>query len=59
MDMSVVFMWLVRGFDGVVNLTNKMLDEGLIPGDGPYQHCVWIRDEMEKLVKRMQEVNAK
>ena len=59
MDINVVFMWVVRGFDGVVNTCEHMLAENLIPGDGPIQHCVEMHEKLGKLIERMIEVNSK
>lgn len=53
MDESVVTMWLVRAFDGVVNITTKLLDSGLPAGEGAIQHVRYIQGELDKLLARM------
>lgn len=53
MDESVVTMWLVRAFDGVVNITKKLLDSGLPAGEGAIQHVEYIKMEIDALLDRM------
>lgn len=53
MDESVVAMWLVRAFDGVVNITKKLIGQGLPIGDGAIQHVEMIHTELGKLLDEM------
>ena len=59
MDINSIYMWLVRGFDGVVNLTKRMLDDGSIAGDGPLQHCIDMRNQLNLLIERMEKEQGK
>lgn len=53
MDESVVAMWLVRAFDGVVNITRKLIDDNLPVGDGSIQHVEYLYNELGSLLEAM------